>query len=385
MRKVVKPILEVLAGVPTVAFGFFALAVVTPALQDHWPSFLGDGPGIFNVLAGGLAIGLLIVPIIASISEDAMSAVPGGLREGAYALGATKMKVATRVVFPAALSGIVASIILAVSRAIGETMVVLLAAGNTPNLSFNPTEAVQTMTAFIATTATGDIATGTITYKTIFAVGAAPVRDDAGHEHARDPARAQVPGGLRMSGARGWEPRGGRAQLATAGARGVTAAVLSDQPRKDIVRNTMFAAILFLAIALALAGLGWLIADSLIKGAPRLNADLLTNGTSSLPANAGLKSALIGTLWIMAFVILLIVPIGIGAAVYLEEYANKEGWLAPPDRGEHPEPRRGAVDHLRPARPGLHRPRPARPRLRHPDGFDHADAAGAADRHPRRA
>ena len=169
-RKVVKPILEVLAGVPTVAFGFFALAVITPAVQSVWPGFLGDGPGIFNVLAGGLAIGLLIVPIIASVSEDAMTAVPGGLREGAYAMGATKMKVATRVVFPAALSGIVALIILAASRAIGETMVVLLAVGNTPNLTFNPTEAIQAMTAFIATVATGDIGTGTITYKTVFAV-----------------------------------------------------------------------------------------------------------------------------------------------------------------------------------------------------------------------
>ncbi len=170
VRKTVKPILEVLAGVPTVAFGFFALAVITPALQGIWPGFLGDGPGIFNVLAGGIAIGLLIVPIIASVSEDAMTAVPSGLREGAYALGATKAKVAARVVFPAALSGIVASIILAASRAIGETMVVLLAAGNTPNLTFNPAEPIQAMTAFIATTATGDIAQGTVKYKTVFAV-----------------------------------------------------------------------------------------------------------------------------------------------------------------------------------------------------------------------
>ena len=168
VRKTVKPILEVLAGVPTVAFGFFALVVITPFLQDIWP--VGAGPNIFNVLAGGLAVGLLIVPIIASVSEDAMSAVPHGLREGAYAMGATKAKVATRVVFPAALSGIVASIILAASRAIGETMVVLLAVGNQPQLTFNPLEAVQAMTAFIATTATGDIATGTITYKTVFAV-----------------------------------------------------------------------------------------------------------------------------------------------------------------------------------------------------------------------
>src|SRR5215210_5920613 len=120
----------------------------------------------------GLAIGLLLVPIIASISDDAMKAVPGGLREGAYGLGATKLKVATRVVFPAAISGIVASIVLAMSRAVGETMIVLLAAGGTPNATFNPGESVLTMTAFIGKTATGDIGTGTITYKTIFAVGA---------------------------------------------------------------------------------------------------------------------------------------------------------------------------------------------------------------------
>jgi len=172
VRKVVKPALEVLTGIPTVALGFFALTFITPVLQDVWPAFLGDRPGIFNAGAAGLAIGLLIVPIIASISEDAMSAVPAGLREGAYALGATRMRVATRVVFPAALSGIAASIVLAVSRAVGETMIVVLAAGATPNLTFSPVESIQAMTAFIATTATGDIATGTITYDTIFAVGA---------------------------------------------------------------------------------------------------------------------------------------------------------------------------------------------------------------------
>jgi phosphate transport system permease protein len=170
VRKVVKPVLEILAGIPTVALGFFGLLFLTPFLQDIWPGFLGAEPNIFNALAAGLAIGLMIVPIIASISEDAMSAVPGGLREGAYALGSTKAKVATRVVFPAALSGIVAAIILAISRAIGETMVVLIAAGSTPNLTFNPVESIQAMTAFIGNVATGDIATGTITYKTVFAV-----------------------------------------------------------------------------------------------------------------------------------------------------------------------------------------------------------------------
>jgi phosphate transport system permease protein len=171
VRRVVKPTLEVLAGVPTVAFGFFAFAFITPLLQDIWPGFLGSEPNIFNAGAAGLAIGLLIVPIVASISEDAMSAVPSGLREGAYALGATRMRVALRVVFPAALSGIVASVVLGVSRAVGETMVVLMAAGSTPFLGVTFTESVQAMTAYIGVTATGDIATGTIEYDTIFAVG----------------------------------------------------------------------------------------------------------------------------------------------------------------------------------------------------------------------
>jgi phosphate transport system permease protein len=169
VRRVVKPILEILAGIPTVAFGVFAVTFLSPEIQDVFPSFVKTPP--FAAGIAGLAIGLLIVPIIASISDDAMKAVPGGLREGAYALGATKLKVSTKVVFPAAISGIVASIVLAGSRAVGETMVVLLAAGKTPNLTLDPGASVQTMTAFIGTTATGDVATGTIAYDTIFAVG----------------------------------------------------------------------------------------------------------------------------------------------------------------------------------------------------------------------
>jgi phosphate transport system permease protein len=175
VRRTLKPVLEVLAGIPTVAIGFFAASFIAPEIiVPLWPGeFLGGAAGKpFIALAAGLGIGLMIVPIIASISEDAMSAVPDGLREGAYAMGATKLKVATRVVFPAALSGIVASIVLAVSRAVGETMIVLLAAGSTPNLTFNPVESVQTMTAYIGVTATGDISTGSVDYKSVFAVGA---------------------------------------------------------------------------------------------------------------------------------------------------------------------------------------------------------------------
>ena len=170
VRRVVKPVLEVLAGIPTVALGLFAVTFLSPEIGGLVPDFVKTPP--FFALAAGLGIGLLLVPIIASISDDSMRAVPGGLREGAYGLGATKLKVSLRVVFPAAISGIIASIVLALSRAVGETMIVLLAAGGTPNATFDPGASVLTMTAFIGRTATGDIATGTVTYDTIFAVGA---------------------------------------------------------------------------------------------------------------------------------------------------------------------------------------------------------------------
>jgi phosphate transport system permease protein len=173
-RKTIKPVLEVLAGIPTVAIGFFAVTFILPEIiQAVWPGdFLGGAVGKpFMALAASLGIVLAIVPIIASLSDDAMRAVPRGLHEGAYALGATKAKVATRVIFPAALSGIVASIVLATSRAVGETMIVVLAAGSTPNFTLNPVESIQAMTSYIATTATGDISTGSLDYKSVFAVG----------------------------------------------------------------------------------------------------------------------------------------------------------------------------------------------------------------------
>ncbi len=168
VRKVVKPVLEVLAGVPTIVFGYFALTFFTPdVLQDA----LGIGVGVFNGLSAGIIMGLLVLPTIASVAEDAMSAVPASLREGAFGLGASKLQVSLRIVFPAALSGIVAALILGASRAIGETVLVLVAGGQTPNLGLDPTESYQTMAAFIAAQARGDIPTGSIEYFTIFAVG----------------------------------------------------------------------------------------------------------------------------------------------------------------------------------------------------------------------
>ncbi|HYN75129.1 MAG TPA: phosphate ABC transporter permease subunit PstC [Candidatus Limnocylindria bacterium] len=172
VRQTIKPILEILAGIPTVVFGFFALEFITPSLR--WvlsPLFDGELPEIFNALAAGLVMGIMIVPTIASLSEDAMAAVPNALRNGAYALGSTKRQVSTKVVIPAALSGIVAAFVLGISRAVGETMIVAIAAGNRPNLSWNPLEGMQTMTGFIAQIAQGDASTGSIAYDTIFAVG----------------------------------------------------------------------------------------------------------------------------------------------------------------------------------------------------------------------
>jgi phosphate transport system permease protein len=168
-RKVLKPTLEVLAGIPTVVYGYFALTFVAPRLEDIGLPIVQPP---FSALSAALVMGVMLIPTVASISEDAMSAVPRDLRDGAYALGSTRMQVATRIVVPAAISGIVASFVLAISRAIGETMIVLIAAGGQPNLTFNPLEAVQTMTAFIGATGQGDVATGTTAYKTIFAVGA---------------------------------------------------------------------------------------------------------------------------------------------------------------------------------------------------------------------
>ena len=167
-RRVLKPILEILAGIPTVVYGFFALAFVTPLLHN----IFGDRLQVFNGLAAGLVMGVMIIPTVASLSEDAMSAVPHSLRDGAYALGATKRIVATTVVVPAALSGIVASVVLGISRAIGETMIVTIASGNRPNLTWDPLQAMQTMTGFIAQAGSGDLPTSSFDYKTIFAVGA---------------------------------------------------------------------------------------------------------------------------------------------------------------------------------------------------------------------
>jgi len=165
-REIAKPILELLSGVPTIVYGYFALLFITPILQTFIPGLPG-----FSLLSAGLVMGIMIVPYVASISEDAMRAVPMALREGSFAVGATRLQTATRVVFPAAISGVAAAYILGISRAVGETMILAVAAGMQPNLTFNPLEPAATITSFIVQVALGDLPHGSIGYQTIFAAG----------------------------------------------------------------------------------------------------------------------------------------------------------------------------------------------------------------------
>lgn len=166
-RKVLKPLLEILAGIPSIVYGYFALNIITPFLKI----FISDIQ-VFNVLSASIAVGIMVIPLISSLSEDAMSAVPELVKSGAYAMGATKFEVVRKIVIPASISGIISSIILAISRAIGETMIVAIAAGAKPQMTLNPLDSVQTMTGYMVSVAMGDVAVGSVEYKTIFIVGA---------------------------------------------------------------------------------------------------------------------------------------------------------------------------------------------------------------------
>lgn len=167
VRKVLKSLLELLAGIPTIVYGFFALTVVTPSLQRIIPDLQ-----FFNAISPGIVVGFMMVPTIASLSEDAMRAVPRGIREGSFALGATRFETVRQIIFPTAFTGIMAAIVLAASRAIGETMIVVIAGGSTPNVSLDPTHSIQTLTAYIVQVSLGDAPHGTITYYSMYAVGA---------------------------------------------------------------------------------------------------------------------------------------------------------------------------------------------------------------------
>lgn len=167
MRQLIKPLLELLAGIPSIVYGFFALTFITPLIRQILPD-----TSVYNALSASIAVGIMTLPMVASLSEDAMMAVPDSIRQGAYALGSTRLEVALHVIVPAAFSGIAASFMLAISRAIGETMIVAIAAGQTPTFTLNPLESIQTMTGFMVNMALGDIQQGSIEFKTVFVVGA---------------------------------------------------------------------------------------------------------------------------------------------------------------------------------------------------------------------
>ena len=269
---------------PTVVFGFFALTFVTPTiLQD----LLSVKVQIFNALAAGLVMGIMIVPTIASISEDSMRAVPQGLREGAYGLGATKRQVATRVVFPAAISGIVASIVLGISRGVGETMIVLVAAGLQPNCGVNPTEGYATITTFMGATAKGDNPAGHDRVQDDLRLRPDPVRAHPGHEHDRDPLRPQVPRGLRVMAAP--PPDGGR--------RG---AVRGRSSRPAAARRRLESSAsrrcLLACLAIAIVTLVVLLVDVLVDGVGSLSLELphRRRPRGSIPENSGIGPALVG-------------------------------------------------------------------------------------------
>jgi phosphate ABC transporter permease subunit PstA/phosphate ABC transporter permease protein PstC len=316
-RSVLKPTLEVLAGIPTIAFGFFALTFITPLIQDVWPGFLGDKPGIFSALAAGIAVGIMIVPIIASISEDAMRAVPGGLREGAYALGATRMRVALRVVVPAALSGIVASVVLGISRAVGDDDRADRGRRNAqPDLQPGRVDPGHDRVHRYHGHRRRPDRRHEVQHH--LRGRHAALRDYVPHEHDRHPTGAQVPRGVRVVE--------GRTEIAASGAAAATTATLGRQPRGDVIRGRLFQGALLAGIGLAVASIVALIADAFIEGGGRLSLDLIFAGGSGNPEEAGLLSALLGSAYMMACVIATVVPLGVGAAVYLEEFANKERW-----------------------------------------------------------
>ena len=306
---VLKPVLEILAAIPTVVLGYFALTFVTPLLRD-----IGVQVEIFNALAASLVLGVMLIPTIASLSEDAMAAVPRDLRDGGYALGADKLQVSTRIVVPAAISGIIAAFVLGFSRAVGETMIVLIAAGQLAQITFDPRETIETMTAFIGATGNGDIPTGSIEYKTIFAVGLTLFVHDARHEPDLDQARAQVPRGVRVTVIEPHVERDFDPAPEQFGRRG------------QAWKNRLFKAAMLFSMFVAFGTLAVLLVDTIVTGWPAISWNLFSNPPSTVPAEAGARPAILATLYLGLLVLLLSVPIGVLTAIYLEEYADRTRW-----------------------------------------------------------
>ena len=296
MRSILKPMLELLAGIPTIVYGYFALTFFTPLLRDA-----GIEVDIFNVFSAGLIMGVMILPTVASLAEDAMSAVPRDLRDGAFALGATRREVATRIVVPAAVSGITAAFVLGISRAVGETMIVLVAAGQQPNLTFDPRAGCRDDVRVHRGDRGGRRADRIGRVQDDLRGRCDVVRDDADPERDLDQARGALPGGVRVT-------------------------TVSLKRRGRDIKGAAFKGVLLLSLIVGFVTLVTLLVDVVRKGWQYVDKTLFTNPPSIDPAIAGARPAILATIYLGLMVIVFTVPIGVGTAIYLEEYADRKRW-----------------------------------------------------------
>lgn len=325
IRRFLKPALETLSGIPTVVYGYFALLVLTPALRQVFPFIAG-----FNALSAGIMVGILVAPTISSLSEDALRNLPSSLRQGAYALGFTKSETIVRVLLPAAFPGVMASITLAISQALGETMIVAIAAGQRPNLTFNPFVPVATMTGFIIQVSLGTVQFGSLTFKTIFTVGmvlfSITLLLNSFSQWLTHKRRVHGVETLTDTADLGSQAASDPSSPPTST---VSAVPRQPSPPRYAVPPTKTTRFWFergfrtLAAIAAFTGifvLGILLIDLMNAGVHRLDWEFLTSFASRKAEESGIYAPLIGTLWIVALTGLLVVPVGVGAAIFLHEY-----------------------------------------------------------------
>ncbi len=330
VRRFLKPALEALNGIPTVVLGYFTLLFFTPLLKNFIP-----GLETFNSLSAGIIVGILITPTISSLSEDALRNVPQEVREGAYAMGFTKSEMVIKVLIPAARSGIIASITLAISQAIGEAMIVYIAAGQNPNLTLNPLVSVQTMTVFIIQVSLGTVEYGSTLFHTIFAVGAilylvTLILNTVGNLLTR--RSENFISGLLTPKAELLESSESTEQEEIQVAESLKQQVQSlkgetaSQPYR-MWRDRGFGLLALLGAFAGLVVLLVLLGDLAHSGLPRVNWEFITSYASRKPEESGILAPLLGTLWLFILTAILVVPFGVGAAIYLEEY-YPDNWLA---------------------------------------------------------
>lgn len=332
VRRFLKPTLEALSGIPTVVLGYFALLFFTPLLQNFIPEL-----STFNSLSAGIIVGILITPTISSLGEDAMRSVPPSLREGAYGLGFTKSEMIIKVLLPTAFPGIVAGISLAVSRALGETMIVSIAAGQNPNLTLNPFVPVKTITSFIIQISLGSINFGSIAFQTIFTVGTVLflitlVLNTFGnwlsYRTTEQVSAIFTPKSELLDAEEISRTEEEEKELTQSLAKQVQNAKqnIAPQPTR-LLREKLFQALSFLAAFMGVIVLCVLFYDLIPNGLSRINWDFITSFTSRNAEEAGILAPLMGTLWLFFLTAVIIIPIGVGAAIYLEEYFP-DNWIA---------------------------------------------------------